>query len=448
MKHKRWKILLVVVLGMGALTWLLWPSDWLTSELLSQIKIGMSTHEVIQMLGTPTSQRYSSSIGHKIYKVEVDGIQVPHHNEFFEPKNAWHPRIVINKPALMPVFEWQAGKLLFWADRTRILLIKIDDNNNICSKTVASITTEGGGLKDWLNQQWQGNSASKTAPVVMVTRAVSDNKKSTPTKKKPEIAVPHNGNYEFVPGEYGPVMHYFWGIHCSGYINQDGAFQPDLHDLEAALEAKRTGVPRVGSWPGDLVQTRSVNEKVYEYQKGILIPMIVDKDRGLIPEVGGKIIEFKDYEYSPGARRIYNLPGRFVPKRSGHDKAADIKYEYVEDLTIAYYLVIDSAPTAGYLNGEGKFIASDVVKGPAQQLTGGPLEEPLYEYQAGKLIPGKFKTKKESASSSDPLTERNFCPDPEGKVIGMSEYLRDYIPRTSPRIYNLPGRIVDREEKK
>lgn len=77
----------------------------------------------------------------------------------------------------------------------------------------------------------------------------------------------------------------------------------------------RKGVDRVGSWPPYLLDRYKTNDKLFEFRKGILIPMIMDKDRGLIPEIGGKIMEFKDYEYSPSARPIYNLPGRFVLKK-------------------------------------------------------------------------------------------------------------------------------------
>lgn len=66
--------------------------------------------------------------------------------------------------------------------------------------------------------------------------------------------------------------------------------------------------------PKQLVTAKDKDEQVYEYRSDYLIPMVFDSKYGLIPEVGGKIIEFKDYQYSPTARRIYNLPGRFVPK--------------------------------------------------------------------------------------------------------------------------------------
>ncbi|HQR05887.1 MAG TPA: hypothetical protein PLN21_03640 [Gemmatales bacterium] len=97
--------------------------------------------------------------------------------------------------------------------------------------------------------------------------------------------------------------------YCLGYYDQDGDFVPDL---------KR--YPREDDWdttdngPQPLLSSLAINQPVYEYRCGILVPMIKDPQHGLIPEVGGKIIDFKDYRYSPTARRIYNLPGRFVLK--------------------------------------------------------------------------------------------------------------------------------------
>jgi hypothetical protein len=39
-----------------------------------------------------------------------------------------------------------------------------------------------------------------------------------------------------------------------------------------------------------------------------------------VPEPGEKVIRFSDYKYSPGATRIWNLPGNFVLKKLGEAK--------------------------------------------------------------------------------------------------------------------------------
>jgi hypothetical protein len=58
-------------------------------------------------------------------------------------------------------------------------------------------------------------------------------------------------------------------------------------------------------------------KKVYEYRSGMLIPGELRPDGRFafgrfVPEAGGKIIPFNDYEYSPTAPPIWNLPGVFV----------------------------------------------------------------------------------------------------------------------------------------
>ena len=111
-----------------------------------------------------------------------------------------------------------------------------------------------------------------------------------------------------------PRMHYMHtagGIWCTGTIDSEGHFQPIIDDLQGSVRAILKGMPRAGSWPSHL-HTGKVNEKVYEYRSGLLVPMIVDPKLGLLPEVGGKIIDFKNYKYSSSSVHIYNLPGRFV----------------------------------------------------------------------------------------------------------------------------------------
>ncbi len=54
------------------------------------------------------------------------------------------------------------------------------------------------------------------------------------------------------------------------------------------------------------------NEPVYEYRSGRLIKGELDKEGNFLPDLPGKVIDFKDYRYSKTAIRIYNLPGSFV----------------------------------------------------------------------------------------------------------------------------------------
>jgi hypothetical protein len=55
-------------------------------------------------------------------------------------------------------------------------------------------------------------------------------------------------------------------------------------------------------------------KNVYEYRSGTLVPGAIDDDGNFIPTLDAKVIDFKDYVYSPKAAKIYNLPGKFVRK--------------------------------------------------------------------------------------------------------------------------------------
>lgn len=57
-------------------------------------------------------------------------------------------------------------------------------------------------------------------------------------------------------------------------------------------------------------------KKVYELRSGRLIKGEIRDDGSFVPDLKSKVTEFRDYEYSPSAIPIYNLPGRFVePKK-------------------------------------------------------------------------------------------------------------------------------------
>jgi hypothetical protein len=54
-----------------------------------------------------------------------------------------------------------------------------------------------------------------------------------------------------------------------------------------------------------------VSEPVYEFRSRRLIPGSL-VNNNFVPDLGRGIIDFKDYTYQPGGRRIYNLPGLFL----------------------------------------------------------------------------------------------------------------------------------------
>jgi hypothetical protein len=120
------------------------------------------------------------------------------------------------------------------------------------------------------------------------------------------------GEYHFVPA-VRRVTHQVAGFDCDGYIKSDGSFAPDTAALERSIKASRSNSrANIVSRPASLLDGLSDNQKVYEYQNGMLIPMIYKQRVGMIPEHQGIIIKFEEYKYHPNARVIYNLPGRFM----------------------------------------------------------------------------------------------------------------------------------------
>jgi hypothetical protein len=115
-----------------------------------------------------------------------------------------------------------------------------------------------------------------------------------------------------------------------GKLDRNGDF---IHEHK-----RKAGQPAsAGTRPGEVIinATGSLTKprKVYEFRSGMLIPGELRPGRfaagPFVPEAGGKIIPFKDYEYSPTATPIWNLPGVFVMEeeaaRLKQQKPADMK---------------------------------------------------------------------------------------------------------------------------
>lgn len=136
------------------------------------------------------------------------------------------------------------------------------------------------------------------------------------------------------------------------------------------------------------------------------------------------------------------------------------EYEYIEDLTVQYSMYYGRFLYSVNLNSVGQPVADPnfmprIDKGAT---TAGHLKllmhskpgEKLYEYHAGRLVPGVIKPDRVIKDGPGPTgspgeSEKDtsyFFPDLDGKVIEFSEYLKTYDPIKSRRIYNLPGTIV------
>ncbi|HEX4613102.1 MAG TPA: hypothetical protein VH092_33245 [Urbifossiella sp.] len=95
-----------------------------------------------------------------------------------------------------------------------------------------------------------------------------------------------------------------------------------LGKLDAAGNLEETGRRRVGEpvMSGPARWYYPINfvgrpKKAYEYRSGVLVPGELHPDGNFVPTVGGAIMRFDDYRYSPGATPIWNLPGTFVPNQ-------------------------------------------------------------------------------------------------------------------------------------
>jgi hypothetical protein len=114
--------------------------------------------------------------------------------------------------------------------------------------------------------------------------------------------------YEFVKDTSRWVMLIEGDTQSIGKLDAEGDFVADW----AFLQQKRH--QRSSVEPDYVILNAPAQKGVYEFRSGRLIPGDLDDDGNFIPTLGGRIIDFQDYRYSPKAPKIYNLPGKFVHK--------------------------------------------------------------------------------------------------------------------------------------
>ena len=120
--------------------------------------------------------------------------------------------------------------------------------------------------------------------------------------------------YEFVPDTSQLVMVIQGETESVGKLDAAGNFIPDKRWFQF-----KKGQP-LSLVPYTTVINPDGPTQVYEFRSGRLIPDSIDEKCNFVPTVGGRIIDFKDYRYSPKAPKIYNLPGKFVPKEKKEAK--------------------------------------------------------------------------------------------------------------------------------
>jgi hypothetical protein len=276
-------------------------------------------------------------------------------------------------------------------------------------------------------------------------------------------AVACEESYEFViqPGKRASFL--LTPRTIVGWLDEQGNFHwdPDRFQPDSAAAFGPRG-------PALMNAAYRAREPVFEYRSARLIPGIIDERCNFVPDLEGVVADFRDYRYSPDARRIYNLPGKFVKKEQSAEKkpaVADPKpgnsqkpkphspflefrpagssgqeeYDYRSERSKRVTLRRDRI-IRGTLDDYGHFIPDadhrQLPEDAPAPMNPPPInvarreKEPVYEYRCDRLIPGILDEKD------------NFVPELSGKIMAMREFR--YSP-DGPRIYNLPGEFVKKQ---
>ena len=115
-------------------------------------------------------------------------------------------------------------------------------------------------------------------------------------------------HYVLVPDTSRWVEFFSGATSSIGKLDAEGNFTPGTEYVNRPRGPFRSGVRFA-----EPLNARA-EKNVYEFRSGRLIKGEIDARGNFIPEVGSKVIDFKDYRYRPGGPRIWNLPGRFEKK--------------------------------------------------------------------------------------------------------------------------------------
>jgi len=121
---------------------------------------------------------------------------------------------------------------------------------------------------------------------------------------------PPADEYEFVPDTSRWMIVIQDKTRSIGKLDAAGNFVPEKASLREPISVWSV------SGPPTIMLNAPAQKGVYEYRSGRLIKGDLDQHGNFVPEIGSKVIDFKDYHYSKDAPRIFNLPGRFVKKGS------------------------------------------------------------------------------------------------------------------------------------
>lgn len=257
----------------------------------------------------------------------------------------------------------------------------------------------------------------------------------------------------------------------TGKLDLHGNFVPDPKTVPIDCSKNELIVSRTGgrSLMFEMMRTKRTND-LYEFRSNRLIQGGINvRSIHFEPDVGSTILDFSNYKYSSEARPIYNLPGKFVPKKDlkkpespalpatkppapntvkkqNDPKSAstDQIYDFELDLSVEYSRHFGDWLYFGKLDQYGEFVFSgtkmpiNVVTGPKYYagsdvpLMSHVKQKEVYEFRSKTLIPGVIE-------------KGEFIPELGGKIIDFEEY--KYAKDARP-IYNLPGKFVPREKWK
>jgi hypothetical protein len=98
-----------------------------------------------------------------------------------------------------------------------------------------------------------------------------------------------------------------------GHLSDEGEFVPDYGlPVFPYVKVKQPDVLQDSSGRTiyyTLPKDGKDSEEVYEYRSGRLIRGALQKTGNFVPELGSKVLDFKEYDPMTDRRRIYNLPG-------------------------------------------------------------------------------------------------------------------------------------------
>jgi hypothetical protein len=127
------------------------------------------------------------------------------------------------------------------------------------------------------------------------------------------LLVPFREAYPNAPEKQNPwFARVIGGVMELGHLSDEGEFIPDYGlPVFPYVQVKQPDLLRDGSGRTmyyTLPKDGKESEEVYEYRSGRLIKGTLQKTGNFVPELGSKVLDFKDYD-PHGRRRIYNLPG-------------------------------------------------------------------------------------------------------------------------------------------